>query len=272
MNAFVAALPMYDWPEARAETDRQWALLRDALRAAGLDAPQELARSNADLPPIGGGIRDGKGLVIAPDPASLSRETLDLAVLWRHPGLVFAQTCWGPMEFGLASFVEVVGQPDYSPFEGGEGGFYSSTVLMRREEDLAAVPPAGDGRAVLPVGRLRGRRFAYNGTDSMSGYLALERDLAALGERMTIFPETLETGGHRASIKAVAEGLADVCAIDCRSWDMAKRFEPAAEVLAPVGWTARRKGLPYIASAALPGGAIETVRAVIGTVEGRASA
>ena len=264
MNAFVAALPMYDWPETRAETDRQWARLRDALRAAGLDAPGELARCNADLPSVDGGIRDGKGLMIAPDSASLPRKTLDLTVLWRHPGLVFAQTCWGPMEFGLAPFVEVVGQPDYSSFEGGQGAFYSSTILMRREEDLAAVPASGDGRAILPITRLRGRRLAYNGTDSMSGYLALERDLAALGERMTIFPETLETGGHRASIKAVAEGRADVCAVDCRSWDMAKRFEPAADTLAPVGWTARRKGLPYIASASLPGETIETVRAVIG--------
>jgi hypothetical protein len=44
---------------------------------------------------------------------------------------------------------------------------------------------------------------------------------------------------------------------------MAKRFEPAAGALAPVGWTARRKGLPYIASSALPRETIDTVRAVV---------
>ena len=42
---------------------------------------------------------------------------------------------------------------------------------------------------------------------------------------------------------------------------MAKRFEPAANTLIPVGWTARRKGLPYIASASLPKEMIAAVRA-----------
>ena len=31
----IAALPMYDWPEARGATDRLWAAIRDGLRAAG---------------------------------------------------------------------------------------------------------------------------------------------------------------------------------------------------------------------------------------------
>jgi len=263
MNAFVAALPMYDWPETRAETDRQWAELRDALRAAGLDAPETLARRNADLPAIAGGIGDAGGAAVAPDPATHEPEAFDLPALWRHPKLLFSQTCWGPMELGLAPFVEIVGQPDYSSFEGGEGVFYSSTVLMRRDEGCAPAPHPGDGRALLPVSRLRGRRLAYNGPDSMSGYLALERDLEAAGERMTIFAEVVETGGHRASIRTVAEGRADVCAVDCRSWDMARSFEPAADALVPVGWTARRKGLPYIASAALPRETVETVRGVV---------
>jgi ABC-type phosphate/phosphonate transport system substrate-binding protein len=264
MNAFVAALPMYDWPEARAGADQQWGRLRDTLRAGGVDAPEELARCNSDMPAVPGGIRDPQGMAVAPDPVTLRAEAFDLPVLWRHPKLLFAQACWGPMEFGLAPFVEVIGQPDYSGFEGGRGIFYSSVILMRREEGRIAVPHPGDGRALLPVGRLRGRRLAYNGPDSMSGYLALERDLEIVGERMTIFPEVVETGGHRAAVRAVAEDRADVCAVDCRSWDRARRFEPAAAALVPVGWTARRKGLPYIASATLPRETIEAVRAVVG--------
>jgi ABC-type phosphate/phosphonate transport system substrate-binding protein len=264
MNAFVAALPMYDWPETGAETDRQWARLRDALRSAGLDAPEELTRRNADLPAASGAALPADGTAVAPAFETYLPKALDLPALWRHPRLLFAQACWGPMEFGLAPYVQVVGQPDYSEFDGGEGVFYSSVVLMRRGEGGAAAAHPGGGAAMLPVGKLRGRRLAYNSPDSMSGYLALERDLEAAGERMAIFPEAIETGGHRASIKAVAEGRADICAIDCRSWDMAKRYEPAAVSLVPVGWTARRKGLPYIASAALPKRAIDTVRAVIG--------
>ena len=120
MNEFIAALPMYDWPEARSETDAQWGRIRDALRAQGIQAPERLARRNADLPSVPGGIRDAAGKVIAPDPATLAPDEFDLHVLWRHPGLLFGQTCWGPMELGLAEKVRVVGQPDYSAYEGGD--------------------------------------------------------------------------------------------------------------------------------------------------------
>ena len=61
----------------------------------------------------------------------------------------------------------------------------------------------------------------------MSGIIALTRELAALGETLDIFSERIESGGHRASIVAVADGRADVAAIDCRSWALAQRFEPA---------------------------------------------
>lgn len=290
MSEFVVALPMYDWPEIRAEVDAEWARLRDALRGAGIEAPQCLARRNADMPAVPGGIRDAAGASIAADPATLPADGFDVHVLWRHPQLLFAQTCWGPMGEGLAEHVEVVGQPDYSAFEGGQGELYSSAILMRRlpsssrgrsasnrsaakierrgggAED-GSPPPGpsdhpplkgegisapGDGHPILPLDRLRGARFAYNGQDSMSGIIALTRDLEALGEGLDIFSDRIESGSHRASIRAVAEGRADVCAIDCRSWALARCFEPAARDLVVVGWTARRKGLPYIASRRLP--------------------
>jgi hypothetical protein len=146
MSEFVAALPMYDWAETRAETDALWARIRDALREQGIDAPENLARTNAELPPVKGGIRDAAGQIIAPDPAELPPDSLDMQVLWRHPKLIFTQTCWGPMELGLAEHVRVVGQPDYSAYEGGKGEFYSSVILMRKSG--RRVPAPDDGRAV----------------------------------------------------------------------------------------------------------------------------
>ncbi|RVC59617.1 phosphate ABC transporter substrate-binding protein, partial [Mesorhizobium sp. M00.F.Ca.ET.038.03.1.1] len=50
MSKFVAALPMYDWPEARGEVDVQWARLRDAFRQRGIEAPETVVRRNGDLP------------------------------------------------------------------------------------------------------------------------------------------------------------------------------------------------------------------------------
>jgi ABC-type phosphate/phosphonate transport system substrate-binding protein len=250
MSEFIAALPMYDWPEARSETDALWSGIRDLLRKQGIGAPEKLVRSNADMPPVKGGIRDAAGQLIAPDPAELPSDDLDMHVLWRHPKLLFAQACWGPMELGLAGHVRVVGQPDYSAFEGGQGELYSSAILMRRSGKGIGAP--GEGGALIPRDLLRGKRLAFNSPDSMSGIIALTRDLAALGENPEIFSERIETGSHRASAVAVARGEADVCAVDCRTWDLIRRFEPAAAEVEVVGWTARRRGLPYISSLSAP--------------------
>lgn len=244
MSPFIAALPMYDWPERRAEVDAEWAGLRDRLRAWGIDAPERLARRNADLPPVPGGIRDETGTVIAPDPASLPPDEFDFFTLWRHPALLLAQTCWGPMQAtGLADHVRVVGQPDYSSYEGGEGEFYRSAMVARAE-----IPPSD----------LRGKRFAFNERSSMSGYLALARDLVAAGalaseaDFATYWSGMIATGSHRASVKAVAEGDADIAAVDCRTWAYCRRFEPAARLLTVTAWTAPRKGLPFITSRESP--------------------
>lgn len=208
MSALVAALPMYDWPELQAGNDAAWAAVRDRLRAQGIDAPERLAR-----------------------------ERTDLQALWRDPALLLSQTCWGPMELGLASHVRVVAQPDYSAYEGGEGQLYSSAIVMRGDA------PRGSG---LPVDLLRGMRFAFNSTDSRSGYLGLKADLEAAGEGLSIFRETVETGGHRASIRTVAERGADVASVDCKTWHLATLHEPAARELRVAGWTTKRLGLPFI--------------------------
>lgn len=248
-QALIAALPMYDWPERRTEVDAEWAILRDRLRALGIAAPEQLTRRNADMPAVPGGIRDGGGRLVAEDPAKMPPDELDTAVLWRHPKLLLAQTCHGPLETtGLAALVRIVGQPDYSGFEGGEGGSYRSAIVMRSGEGGTA--PAF---ALPPAWLLRGRRLAFNDEHSMSGLLALERDLEAAGEdAASLIPARLRTGSHRASVRAVASGEADVAAIDCRSWYYCLRHEAAARELAVVGWTRLRPGLPYIASRQAP--------------------
>lgn len=262
MSEFVAALPMYDWPEARAEVDAQWAGLRYALRLRGIDAPEMIVRRNGDLPAVAGGIRDAEGNLLAPDPASLPPEELDFHALWLHPALLFAQTCWGPMEFGLSRQVQVLGQPSYEAYEGGGGELYSSALVMRAGEGPQVRSPA-DGSASIPLDLLRGKRFTFNGLDSMSGIIALTRDLAVLGESLDIFAQRSQSGGHRASIVAVAQGRADVAAIDCESWALAQRFEPAARDVAAVGWTARRKGLPFITARTTPPDVVASMREAV---------
>ena len=78
------------------------------------------------------------GKVIAPDPATLPSDEFDFPTLWRHPELLLAQTCWGPMEQGLAEQVAVVGQPSYEGIEGGQGIFYSSAIVMRNSAGVSS--------------------------------------------------------------------------------------------------------------------------------------
>jgi ABC-type phosphate/phosphonate transport system substrate-binding protein len=125
-----------------------------------------------------------------------------------------------------------------------------------------------DGKPAIPLDLIRGKRLAYNGQDSMSGVIALQRDLETMGESLGIFSGQLETGSHRASVIAVAEGRADVCAIDCRTWSMALRHEPAAREVAAVGWTARRLGLPMITSIHTPRDVVEKLLSVLAPVAG----
>lgn len=267
MTDFVVALPMYDWPERQGEVDAEWARLRDSLRAASIEGPQHLTRRNADLPSVPGGIKDGDGNIIAPDPAMLPPDQIDLPTLWQHPKLLLAQACWGPMELGLSKRVGVVGQGDYSGYEGGHGAFYSSVILMRVAGAGGGVSSPAGGCAHIRLETLRGRRLAFNSADSMSGIIALTRDLAAMGEGLSLFSQRIETGGHRASMIAVAQGLADVCAIDCRSWALAQRFEPAAKLLQPVGWTNRRKGLPFITAIETPAYVVAELRGLLASAD-----
>ncbi|MEP6564605.1 MAG: PhnD/SsuA/transferrin family substrate-binding protein [Mesorhizobium sp.] len=265
MSEFVAALPMYDWPEVRAEVDAQWARLRDAFRQKGIDAPAAIVRRNGDLPPVPGGIRDTAGKVISPNPAVLPPDELDFHRLWLHPALLFGQTCWGPMELGLSKQVQVIGQPSYDAFEGGQGELYSSAIVMAAD-GKASVPSPPDGSALLPLDLIRGKRFTYNSLDSMSGIIGLTRDLEAAGESLDIFARRTESGGHRDSIIAIAGGKADVAAIDAESWALAQRFEPAAKAVRTVGWTKRRKGLPFITARTTPQATVAAMRAAVAVV------
>nr|WP_281419714.1 PhnD/SsuA/transferrin family substrate-binding protein [Rhizobium sp. RHZ01] len=142
---------------------------------------------------------------------------LDPNSLWLHPGLLLAQACWGPIERGLADHIQIVGQPGYDGIEGGEGPLYSSAIIMRGG-GANAMPPPLDGSAAIALNLLRGRRFFYNEVDSMSGILALASDLEGMGETLDIFSHREQCGSHRRSIKAVAEGAADLAAIHFKSF------------------------------------------------------
>ena len=209
----IAALPMYDWPETRARNDRLWAAISAQLRAADIDAPETLTRNT------------------------------DLMALWLSPDLLLAQTCSYPLETSLKNKVRYVATPSYSAQGCEIPGHYRSVILMRGAGLNLPVPL--QNYFVLPEW-LPYACYAINSLDSMSGYHALKRDVAAAGRKLPSLH--IETGSHRASITAVASGTVDFCAIDCVSWAMALQYEPDAKHVHVAGWTRPRPGLPLITS------------------------
>jgi ABC-type phosphate/phosphonate transport system substrate-binding protein len=100
----IASLGMYDFGAAMAANDRLWALVRDCLRAEGVDAPDALTRGEAAYWPA-----------------------------WEAPDLLLSQTCGYPYRARLHHRVTYVGTPDYG-VEGCPPGHYRSVFVVRGDD------------------------------------------------------------------------------------------------------------------------------------------
>ncbi|RMH41413.1 MAG: hypothetical protein D6688_11460, partial [Alphaproteobacteria bacterium] len=148
--------------------------------------------------------------------------------------LVLAQTCSLPFRLGLHECTRVVGAFDYG-LEGCAPGHYRSAVVVRADEPRARL--SGFDRA----------RFALNSVTSQSGWAALADLMQITGLRAGEF---FVSGGHAASARAVAEGLADIAAIDAVTWRLLTRHEPdLAGRLRVLLLTQPGPGLPLVTAA-----------------------
>ncbi|MFN6925287.1 MAG: phosphate/phosphite/phosphonate ABC transporter substrate-binding protein [Tabrizicola sp.] len=178
------------------------------------------------------GIRDGlraRGIA-APD--ALTRGDGAYWPAWQAPDLVLSQTCGYPFRARLHDRVTYIGTPDYG-VEGCPPGHYRSVFVVR----------ADDPRATLAA--FDGARFAYNEDLSQSGWAAPQTHAARLGLHL---PPALKTGGHRLSALAVAEGRADIAALDAVTHALLQGVEPAMTRLRVIGQTDPTPGLPCIAA------------------------
>jgi phosphate/phosphite/phosphonate ABC transporter binding protein len=73
---------------------------------------------------------------------------------------------------------------------------------------------------------LRGLAWAYNGTDSNSGYTMPRDHLLALGETAGFFGRVMASGSHQRSIEMVLSGEADVAGIDSAVLNMELALRP----------------------------------------------
>jgi len=163
----------------------------------------------------------------------------ELLAHWQQPDLLLSQTCGFPLVEFLPQ-VQLVGTFSYDA-PGCSGPYYRSFLVVRDEDRLASLSD------------FRGRRAAFNSTDSQSGYNSLRALVAPLAEKGQFFGLAVESGGHRQSLELVRQGQADIAAIDCVTLELLRRYQPQElEGLCIIGETAAAPGLPLIASASTP--------------------
>lgn len=202
-------LPMYDWPEVRNATER----LEHALQVALVDA-----------------------LGLQPSDCVPWPEDRGLEVDWLQPGLLLSQTCGYPLTHALKGRVRPVGVPHYVA-DGCEGRDYCSHLVVAKDSDFRTLTG------------LRGRRAVLNGPDSQSGMNAFRYEVAKVAGGAPFFSRVNESGGHLASLQAVAEGKADVASVDAVCWALACQELPGLVAkLRSIGRTASVPGLPLVSS------------------------
>lgn len=182
------------------------------------DRPQLRPAHDALWAAIRDALRDGGRA--APD--HLARGG-DLWSIWQDPALVLAHCCGLPYRARLHPRVALVATPDYA-LPGCPPGYYNS-VILARQSPLPARPT-----------------IAVNDPLSQSGWAALHRWLA---DRGLTHGAVVMTGAHAQSARAVAEGKADLAAIDAQSWRHILRYDRADPAL-EIARTPPTPGLPLI--------------------------
>ena len=148
---------------------------------------------------------------------------------WMDPDLLLSQTCSLPYRTALQDHVMIIATPVHDlPCP---AGYCFSNIVVRD----------GDDRGELAA--YSGSRLAINGPLSQSGWAAID-DLAKTAS--VTFSAITETGSHSESARAVAEGRADICAVDAVTWTMIKRWDPFADGLRVLCQTPPTPALPYI--------------------------
>ena len=171
---------------------------------------------------------------------------------WRSDGLLFSQSCGYPVATTLRDVVRIVATPHYAAL-GCDGPRYSSAVVVR----------ASSGTASL--GALRGAVCAFNSRDSQSGYNALRAAVAPIARGGRFFARTVETGAHAASIDAVRDGSADVCAVDCVTWALLARYRASAlDGLDVIQYTEPAPGLPFVTAGDVSAATVASIREALG--------
>ena len=171
-------------------------------------------------------IRDGLWARGIDAPEALDRST-PYDEGWGRPDLVLGQICNLPWRARFRDRVTLIGASDYGLEDAGPGEYYS--FVIARADDPAPGP-----------------RFALSDPLSNSGW-----DSGQDWARRSGIPirPALVTGSHAESLRAVAEGQADLATIDAVTWRNLLRWDSLAQRVRVLGRTASSPGQSFITRA-----------------------
>ncbi len=186
------------------------------------DRPENAAAHDA----LWAGVREALSArgIVAPD--ALDR-TVDHVEGWGRPDLLLGQICNLPWRARFRGHVTILGAATY---DAGDGpGLYHSVIVARRDDPSP------------------GPRFALNDPLSNSGW-----DMPQEWARLAGVPlrPVLVTGSHAASLRAVAEGRADLAGIDAVTFRDMLRWDEAARGVRVLGRTASTPGMSFVTARA----------------------
>lgn len=180
-------------------------------------------------------------------------QAANLMDVWSAPDLVFAQTCGLPYRARLFGQVQVVGTPDYG-IPGCMPGYYCSYIVAQPEGPEA-------------ITDFDTPRFALNEPMSQSGWGAPWQIFQNENMEIEVLPPT---GSHVNSALTVAEGHADLAAIDAVTWRHMERMHPdIVGALRIIGQTPATAAPPFITGRAQDGTAVrQAVERAVNTLDG----
>ena len=152
----------------------------------------------------------------------------------RDPQLLLGHTCGYPLMTSMQDALTPFCVPVFDA-PGCDGIQYCSLFVVAIDSDLRSLADC------------RGRIAAFNDPASNSGMNVLRHAVSQLDPGEAFFSALLESGGHLKSMQAVAEGRADVAAIDCVSYLLYLDYFPELKArLRSIGNSASSAGLPLV--------------------------
>ena len=173
---------------------------------------------------------------------------------WGHPSLLFGQGCEYPLAESFADSIKLVATPRYTA-PGCEGATYRSAIVVHEKNPAETLLD------------LRNRCCAINEATSNSGMNLLRASIAPLANGTRFFESVVFSGSHRRSVDMVAEGEADVAAVDCVSLAHFRRLYPSSVAkLRVLAWTPASPSLPFITASATSGATLRILRSSLAHV------